>query len=299
MSVMNFVKEHPYMSAGGVFVIGAVLVVILFSGDDGAAPVTGTVIDNTSTVAANTQLAMMQLQGQVQMAGINAEASNNAAAIAASLKIAELENTRGARADELASAVAQSQITANRETQTLVSTLSAQVAQSQIDATTRQAEIQSATATQLATIQANNMRDLTSLNTAAQLAMAQQYGQMVGSIITNQTQRDIELARIDANKDITLGQQHLTMEQQRLDAQKTAQVSAIMAQYQHANSMAATMRAESQWADTVYRKGDGAFIRAGTSNALEKATSYSHQAAEYSAQADTFRRQLAGLGVTV
>lgn len=84
MKIMESIKEHPYMAAGGVFVLGIVLILILFSGGKSAPAVVQTPQSDTSGA---TQFAMAQLQSQTALGvaslGVQKSANDNAAAVEA------------------------------------------------------------------------------------------------------------------------------------------------------------------------------------------------------------------------
>ena len=130
MSITSTVKDHPYLTAGGVFVLGIVLVIILFSGNtdkQSTMPAaTGAAVD-PSIVAANTQLAMSQLQQQSDTNQANAALQAALAQTAAQTTVATLQA-------QAAKDVAKINADANTTVALQTSSLSAATAQKQIDA---------------------------------------------------------------------------------------------------------------------------------------------------------------------
>lgn len=182
MEIKKIVTDHPYLSALGVFVLGIVLVVIFMSDDE--APSEGGVVAtmaDPNQVAANTQLAMAQLESQAQINAINAQAGVSNQQTAAGIQIAQIQAQSQYNANTLAADVAKSQIAAQADTQKLVSTLSAQVAQGQTQAalmaTSINADVQKAiaqmtadTQTKLASTITNQNIELAKVNSATQIA---------------------------------------------------------------------------------------------------------------------------------
>lgn len=249
--MMNFFKEHPYLSAGGVFVVGAVLVVILFSGDSASAGNSYAAPDNSSAVAASTALQMAQLEGQTQIALGGQQAGVAMAGIAAQLEAAKLENARGSKADDLSAAVAQAQITSNAETQKLMSTLAANVQlasletqetvmQIQANATTALATLQKQQMVELAEISASNNATLASMMTQAQITQGQQYKDMIIGVQILENQKDLGLA--DLANQRAADEAHKLAEQRKA---KAAVDAATRARLQtQINTYSAQFRAE-------------------------------------------------------
>ena len=74
-------SEHPYLWSGGVFVVGAILVYLLFGGKSSSSgtTVTGTATDPNAAAYASEYAA--QLQSADQQAAISAQSSYQMAAI--------------------------------------------------------------------------------------------------------------------------------------------------------------------------------------------------------------------------
>jgi hypothetical protein len=117
MSFMETVKEHPYMAAGGVFVLGVVLIVIL-AGGNGSGTQVAAKGDNgfSSIVAANTQVSMAQLAAQVQAKGIDAAATTRLAELSAQKDVAGMQLDLGKTQIGAQQTVALAQLDANKYT---------------------------------------------------------------------------------------------------------------------------------------------------------------------------------------
>ena len=190
MGIGETVKKHPYLTAVGVFVVGVILVVILFSGDsDGAQAPTYVGTNNDSQVAANTQLSMAQLASQAQMTGMQIEAGVRNNETAAALELGKLQAQLGYNSNQLSADVAKSQIAAQADTQKLVSTLSAQVAQSQINASLQSTQIYGDLQESLAQINSANQQEMAKIQSTTMINM---YSQL--------TAAEMERNRIAANE---------------------------------------------------------------------------------------------------
>ena len=109
MSALAYVKEHPYMSGGAVFV-GGVLLVLLFRGP--SAPIQqaqNSSYDagyNASVVSANAQLMQAQLAIQSHAADTQAALQAHLEDTSTALQVAQLQAQVGSNKDNLAASVA-------------------------------------------------------------------------------------------------------------------------------------------------------------------------------------------------
>lgn len=127
---VDWVKHHPYISAGGVFVIGAVLIYIYYSGGS-----------STAAAAPSSDPTQAELAAQVQLAQIGAQSS--AAGDAASVATAQYADQLTAIQDQDQTALAEAQLGATTTQQ--ANTLTAGIQQSGIAAQVQLASINAQT----------------------------------------------------------------------------------------------------------------------------------------------------------
>lgn len=136
--MLGFIKEHPYMTAGGVFVVGLILVFAL-SGSSGE-PIYAAA-DNSSSVAAGTALQMATLEAQTATNISGQQAAVQTAAIAAQIELAKLQRATDSENVTASREVALAGLAAQKDTQVLIASLSAQTAQQQINANVNMTQI--------------------------------------------------------------------------------------------------------------------------------------------------------------
>lgn len=170
--MLEFVKHHPYMSAGAVFVVGVVFVLALSGGSDAASAPAG-VVGSDSATAANTAIAMKQLDlaAQTNMSAQAATVENNRTAAQVAMA-------------QLSADVAKTNVALQADTQKYLADADARIQTTQI--ATQQAIALSNNQTQAAIAANNNstqslimgmsadvQKHLADVNSATQLGLAQ------------------------------------------------------------------------------------------------------------------------------
>lgn len=228
MSIMNVVKEHPYMTAAGVFVAGALIIVILFGGSSDTAP-TPIVQDDSAAIAANSQITMAQIAAQVQSGAVQADLQGRLAEAQVTKDMTLAGIASQSSANELQAEVARLQVAAQQHTEETISALSATVqnnmissqvqrdqiaAASQISMTQALADVQKhADDIQFAMLNSNNAAqvamattfadaqvNINSQNNYNMLMTQQQYSQMMYNQAAIEENRAAVLAQTDLQK---------------------------------------------------------------------------------------------------
>lgn len=168
MQIVETIKQHPYASAGVVFVVGAAIVIYLRdSGGATNASAPAATLDNSSEVAAATQLqqsqlaagaqeqqqqnqlqasedtnstnlSIAQLAQQVQLNGQNVQADTINKQTAAGVSVAGLQYDAENFANQLVATTTQQQQALTADTTNKTTALNAQVAEDQINANVQQ-----------------------------------------------------------------------------------------------------------------------------------------------------------------
>ena len=172
-------KEHPWLT--GAIVLGVFILVYLLVGGGSAAP-QATTQDNSyaAEVAAATQLQEAQLQGQTQMAGINAQVTAQQQQIQGAITVAQIQAQENQDNNNAQTTIASQQIAAQLQavqgqqaSQNLQTTTNGQIASNYIAAQQAVATAGFNTQEQLATTQANSAQTIYGDLFSAQTAQAQ------------------------------------------------------------------------------------------------------------------------------
>lgn len=134
MSILETVKAHPYLTAGGVFVVG-IGAIFLFSGNSASTNTTVSAPSvDPSIVASNNALQQAQSQLQAYVTDSNNKVQIAGQETAAGVTIATLQNQQALNHDTLSATVASLVASLTAKSSDLASTLGAGVSTSQINA---------------------------------------------------------------------------------------------------------------------------------------------------------------------
>ncbi len=171
--ISGMLSRHPYLIAGGVFLVGAIVVYYIFS--PSAAPDTGASAfygAQGAAIQSANQLAAVQAGGQVAVAGFQADVEKNAANASAAIALAQI----AANSSDMSAQLGARTQDRGFATADLSNTLAAQVAGEQIASDTKIADINANQQIQLGTIMANELVTAHSLDTGvAYAALADKY----------------------------------------------------------------------------------------------------------------------------
>lgn len=158
--IVNFVKEHPVGISVSVVALGVVYLLVN-SGGSNAPSVSAPPGPDAAIVAANNNLAGIQLQAQAHTNEINAQANVAGQQIAGQVTAATLDAQTAQNYNLLAAHASEYEAGLTAQTSQLISTLNARVTDNQ-----------TAAAVQTATIQANAYTSMNAQSVAAQIAIA-------------------------------------------------------------------------------------------------------------------------------
>lgn len=250
MQIVETIKNHPYASAGVVFVIGAAIVIYMRSGGSSAPTPSGAYLDNSSAVAAGTQLQQAQLAADAHSQDLQSQLTAQQNTNSTNLSIAQIAaqvqiNSQDVQADTINQKTA-ADVSINKyhydaenyanqlvaTTQQNANTLAAQTTQQgqQLSAaTTQQAQQLAATTSQQATALAAQVQEASyAAQTQQETLVANAYQN--AAYINQQTQEytahesaTTQQALIEANKQTEIARQGSALEQAKLTAANTAE----------------------------------------------------------------------------
>lgn len=171
------IKQHPFMVAGGIFVVGIIFILIRASRGGSSTTAVDTSGLTQSDVAAGVALQSAQLQSQTQIQQATIAADAQAQHDAMTLSIAQLQANSVDNNNIIAGNVSLAQIQAQQETTDTANSLNAKVAMQTLS--TQQAE------------QQNQLTALTQINTQSLLT------QQTINEQNNQLQQTINERQID------------------------------------------------------------------------------------------------------
>lgn len=162
MKILEWIKHHPYASAGVVVATGILWIFTRKNSGGGTSnPYAGIYDAQASEVASANQLQGLQLQAQTATNQITAAANVENQKTAAAVSIAGLQAQTSQNNNTVNDQTAQAIAALQAQTATAISTLQAQVENAKTQATTDQANIM-----------ANAYTTLNAQNTAAEVAIA-------------------------------------------------------------------------------------------------------------------------------